>query len=500
MASTKTTDVVIAGAGPTGLMLALELRLAGIDVTLVDALPERSGESRAGGIHARTMELLDQRGLLAPLLERGRVIQAGHFGGLRMSFGDFPTRFPYMLGLVQSEIERELDARARDAGAPVHWGSPVVGLAQDGTGVEVELGGEHPRRVRAAYLVGCDGGRSAVRKLAGIGFPGTESTVLGMLADVQLADPPEDMFFGARRGPGDYSAIQLQPGSWRLIVQRHDRVHERGAEPTFDDFRRSFTEVAGTDFGMHDPIWFSHYGDAARLADRYRDGRVLLAGDAAHIHYPAGGQGLNTGVQDAVNLGWKLAAAVRGDAPAGLLDSYGAERRPVGERVLHSTRAQTQLMRPGVHADALRDVLGDLLGTDEVRHRLGLMIAALDLRYETGCDHPLAGRRVPDADLRAPGGETRIAELLRSGRPVLLALRDADALEATAKAWLDQVVFAPAESVSERWPLPGHGECAAPAGVLIRPDGYAAWAGEAADADGLRAALTRWVGTRPGLD
>ncbi|MFX0581273.1 FAD-dependent monooxygenase [Nocardia nepalensis] len=488
----ETTEVVIAGAGPTGLMLAYELRLAGVDVALVDGLPARTGESRAGGIHARTMEVLDQRGLLDDLLPLGRPIQAGHFSGLPLDFSDFNTRYPFTLAVLQSVIERELDRHATELGAAVQWASPVTDFRQDAAGVDVAIGGPNPRRIRAAYLVGCDGGRSAVRKLAGIDYVGTDATATGMLADVELADPPAQPFFGHRRGVGDFSAVQFEPGWYRLVVQRHDRVLERGTELSFEDFRTSFAEVAGTDFGMHSPRWVSHYGDAARQADRYRVGRVFVAGDAAHIHYPAGGQGQNLGIQDAVNLGWKLAAALRGNASDELLDTYETERHPIAARVLHNTRAQTALGRPGPHTDALRDIMSDLIDMDQVRHRLGLMITALDIRYDIKGEHPLIGRRVPDADLITPDGETRVHELLRAGRPVLLVL-NGNGVPAVPE-WHDRVEIVGAESRDRRWTVPGVGAIPAPAAVLLRPDGYVAWASEEPTAAGLPEALTTWVG------
>ncbi|WP_067539506.1 FAD-dependent monooxygenase [Nocardia crassostreae] len=487
----ETTDVVIAGSGPTGLMLACELRLAGVRVVLVDGLPCRTGESRAGGIHARTMEILDSRGLLDRVYPQG---QAGHFGGLPLDFSDFDTRHPYTLAVLQSTLERELNGRAVELGAVTEWSSPVTGFRQDATGVEVEIGGPDPRRLRAAYLVGCDGGRSTVRKLAGIAFPGTDATVTvtGMIADVELADPPAQPFFAQRAGAGDFSAIQFEPGWYRLVVQRHDVVLPRGTKLTFEDFRAYFTELAGTDFGMHGPRWVTHYGDAARHAERYRVGRVLLAGDAAHIHYPAGGQGQNLGLQDAVNLGWKLAATVHGTASAELLDTYESERHPVAARVLHNTRAQTALMRPGAHTDALRGVLSDLIDTDPVRHRLGLMITALDIRYDTKCDHPLAGRRCPDADLVVSDGLVRVGELLRAARPVLLLLNGTPAPEPTG--WADRIDIVSADSPTAQWPVPGVGATPVPAAVLVRPDGYIAWAAAEPGADGLAEALTTWVG------
>lgn len=492
-----TTEVVVAGGGPTGLMLAYELRLAGVEVELLDALPARTGESRAGGIHARTMEILDQRGLLDELLRQGRTLPRGHFGGLPLDFSDFHTRFPYTLAVLQSVIERELDRHATAAGAPVQWDSPVTGFRQDDSGVEVEVGGTHPRRIRAAYLVGCDGGRSAVRKLAGIGFDGTDATVTGMIADVELAAPPAELFFGARGATGDYSVIQFEPGWYRLIAQCHDRVRERGSELIFDEFLGAFTELAGTDFGMHSPRWVTHYGDAARQADRYRVGRVFLAGDAAHIHFPAGGQGQNLGLQDAANLGWKLAAVLRGNASDALLDTYESERRPIAARVLQNTRAQTALSRPGAHVDALRDSMSDLLAIDEVRHRLGLMITALDIRYDCDDHHPLCGRRVPDSDIVTADGPARVHELLRPGRPIVLVRNAAEVPDISD--WKDRVDIVCAQDRGAEWTVPGLGPVPAPTHTLIRPDGYIAWAAVDSSTEGLDAALTTWVGANTAL-
>ncbi|MEU6563579.1 FAD-dependent monooxygenase [Nocardia nova] len=486
-----TTEVVIAGSGPTGLMLARELRLAGIEVELLDALPARTGESRAGGIHARSMELLDQRGLLDGLLAQGRRIGAGHFGGIPLDFGDFPTRYPFTLALLQSRIEAELDSAAAARGATTQWDSPVTGVRDDGDGVLVDVGGGRPRQIRARYLVGCDGGRSAVRKLAGIGFDGTEATLTGMLADVELAEPPAESFFGTRGSTGDFSAIQFEPGWYRLMAQCHDRVLPRGTELTFEQFRTAFTELAGTDFGMHSPRWVTHYSDAARQAERYRAGRVFLAGDAAHIHFPAGGQGQNLGLQDAVNLGWKLAAVLRDDAADALLDTYESERHPVAARVLQNTRAQTVLQRPGAHTDALRETMSELIGTDEVRHRLGLMITALDIRYACAGDHPMTGRRVPDVDLVTAAGPVRAHELFRPARPILLVHKGTDAPDITA--WKDRVEIVHADYPRE-WTVPGVGAVTAPTCSLIRPDGYIAWASNDSRTDGLTTALSTWVG------
>ncbi|MFH8369811.1 FAD-dependent monooxygenase [Streptomyces sp. NPDC018031] len=501
------TDVVIAGGGPTGLMLACELRLAGAEVVVADRLPERTGESRAGGLHARTMEVLDQRGVLDRFLAAGVPRAIGHFSGLWLDFDRFETRHPRSLVLLQSAVERLLEEWAAELGVRVRWSSEVTAVRQDGTGVEVTLGapGASGTTLRARYLVGCDGGRSAVRGLAGIGFPGTPATLTALLGDVELADPPADMLFMQRRPGGDFSVFAFEPGWYRVITCEYDGHPGRGEPPaTLAQLRESLTRIAGTDFGMHSPRWVSRFGDAARQADRYRAGRVLLAGDAAHIHYPAGGQGLNLGVQDAVNLGWKLAAVVLGQAPEALLDTYHSERHPVAERVLHNTRAQVALSRPGAQTDALREVLASLIRCDDVNRQLGHMITALDLRYPGGGDHPLAGRRAPDADLVTAAGAARVAELLHPARPVLLDLRGDARTAAVAEGWADRVDLVRARSAADRWAVPAVGEIPAPTALLIRPDGHVAWAaapGAVPDTAALRTALTTWFGPgrgRPG--
>ncbi|MDN3028472.1 FAD-dependent monooxygenase [Streptomyces sp. S.PB5] len=491
-------DVVIAGAGPTGLMLACELRLAGVDVMVVERLAERTGESRAGGIHSRTLEVLDQRGVLDRFLAEGELQPVGHFSGLYLDFDESESRHPYPLMILQSAIERLLEEWAGELGVRVRRSAGVRGLDQDADGVTVELDtAPAPETLRARYLVGCDGGRSTVRKLAGIGFPGTEATMTALIGDVELPDLPEDYVWVRRTPGGDYSAIAFEPGWFRVITSEYDRVAGRDEPVTFEQLRESLIRVAGTDFGMTSPRWISRFNDAARQADRYRQGRVLLAGDAAHIHFPAGGQGLNMGVQDAVNLGWKLASVVRGSAPESLLDSYHDERHPVGERVLNNTRAQSALARPGPQTDALREVFGELMVFDDVNRRLRHMLTALDIRYPADGDHPMAGRRVFDADLKTPEGETCVYELLHAGRPVLLDLGGGAEVTAAAAGWAGRVDQVEAQSEDELWPVPAIGEISPPAALLIRPDGHVAWAaavGEALDVSALRDALTTWFG------
>ncbi|MGV9679483.1 FAD-dependent monooxygenase [Nocardia sp. NPDC003482] len=483
--------VLIAGAGPTGLLLACELQTAGIEVVLVDRLERRSGESRAGGLHPRTMEVLDQRGLLDRFLAAGQIRQIGHFSGLALDFAELPTRYPYSLVLLQHRVERLLEERAAELGTRVRWSTEVTGIEQHPGEVTVTLRGPdgiHSRTVD--YIVGCDGGRSAVRKLAGIGFPGTDATLTCILGDVELACPPAESVFQERREHGNFSVIGFEPGWYRLITTEYDRPMDRDAPVGVEDLRRAMIRIAGTDFGLHRPRWVSRFGDAARQADRYRAGRVLLAGDAAHIHFPAGGQGLNLGAQDAVNLGWKLAAVATGRAPEALLDTYHDERHPVAARVLHNTRAQSALGRPDTHTDALRETLTDLLTLTDVNARLAGMIAALDIRYDLGDTHPLLGRRVPDLDLSTAAGDTRLFTLLHPARPLLLDLGHPADLAAATRGWHDRVDIVSARYDGDRPTLPGTGPIDLPPAILVRPDGHVAWA----DTTDLIAALTTWFG------
>ncbi|MFF4990936.1 FAD-dependent monooxygenase [Streptosporangium saharense] len=479
------TDVVIAGGGPTGLMLACELRLAGVEVVVLDRLAERGRESRAGGIHARTMEILDQRGILGGFLDEGRRLGVGHFSALPLDFSGFETRYPFLLMIVQTAIERLLEERAAQLGVRVRWSSGVTGLRQDESGVEIET--EGGRKLRAAYLVGCDGGRSTVRKLAGIGFPGTPATMTALLGDVSLTDPPPGRIFQERREHGSFSVLPFGENWYRVMTDEHDHVADRDAPVTFETLRETFVRIAGTDYGMHSPRWVSRYGDAARQAERYRAGRVLLAGDAAHIHFPAGGQGLNMGVQDAFNLGWKLALVVNGTAPEELLDSYHTERHPVAETVLGNTRAQTVLGRPGAQMNALRETFSRLIEVDEVNRLLGGMITALDIRYPLGDGHPLLGRRVPDLDLLTPHGPARLYGLLHDARPLLLDLGSGESV----KGWADRVDVVEASCADRVWTLPVVGEVPAPEALLVRPDGHVAWV---AGSGSLETALTTWCG------
>ncbi|GLZ80275.1 putative monooxygenase [Actinorhabdospora filicis] len=490
------TPVLIAGGGPTGLMLACELRLAGVDVTVLERADGPTGESRAGGIHARTLEVLDQRGLADRFLAIGRKLAAAHFSAIWLDVSSMPTRHPYLLMILQAEIERLLAERLTELGGTVRRGAELTGLTQDADGVTAALA--DGTTVRAGHLVGCDGGRSTVRKLAGIAFPGTPATMTAMLADVVVDTPPEGRVFQVRTEHGAYSLLDFAPGWWRVMTNEYDRVADRDAPISFEDVRRALTRIAGTDFGIRDPRWVSRFSDAARQAEHYRAGRVLLAGDAAHIHFPAGGQGLNTGVQDAVNLGWKLALVAKGFAPAELLDTYESERHPVGARVLQNTRAQTVLGAPGEQTTALREVMTDLIAIPAANDRLAAMITALDVRYEPGPDaHELSGYRLPDLDLRVGERETSAYELLHAGFPVLLDLghEDGERFAETARPWLDRLDHVTATG-PKTWDVPLVGELDAPSAVLIRPDGHIAWAADPGEPDpaGLHAALERWLG------
>ncbi len=481
--------VVIAGGGPTGLMLAAELRLAGVDVAVAErrASQELIG-SRSRGLQSRTIEVLAQRGLAGRLLAEGQPAQVQGFAMIRLDISDFPTRHNYGLALMQNHFERILAGWASELGVPVYRGCEVTGFAQDGTGVDVDISGGGT--LRAEYLVGCDGGRSLIRKAAGIEFPGWDPSVSSLIAEVEMSEEPE---WGIRRnGNGQHALGRLEDGK-RVGVVVSERYTGQTGEPTLRDLSEALIAVWGTDYGVHSPAWISRFTDMTRQAASYRKGRVLLAGDAAHVHYPVGGQGLNTGVQDAVNLGWKLAQVVKGTSPESLLDTYHAERHPVAARVLRTTMAQTVLIRSDERIDALRDTMSELLGMDEPRKRFAAMMSGLDIHYDLGEGHPLLGRRMPDLDLVTAGGPLRVFTLLHNARPVLLNLGEPGGLDITP--WADRVQVIDA-TYAGRWELPVLGEVTAPTAVLIRPDGYAAWVGDRTR-QGLPDALATWFG--PGL-
>jgi 2-polyprenyl-6-methoxyphenol hydroxylase-like FAD-dependent oxidoreductase len=489
--------VVIAGGGPTGLMLAGELALAGVDVAIVErrASQDLPG-ARAGGLHSRTIEVLDQRGIADRFLSQGQVAQVAGFSFIPLDISDFPTRHNYGLGLWQNHIERMLAGWVGELGVSIHYGGEVTGFAQDETGVDVEL--SDGRSLRAQYLVGCDGGRSLVRKAAGIDFPGWDPTTSNLIAEVEMAEEPE---LGIRRdalgvhalGRVEYEirdgeVVYADRGPVRVMVtEQHPGAT---SEPTLRDLSGALIAVYGTDYGIHSPTWISRFTDMTRQAAAYRDRRVLLAGDAAHVHAPDGGQGLNTGVQDAVNLGWKLAQVVNQTSPESLLDTYHAERHPVAARVLRNTMAQVALRREDERTKALRDTMSGLLGMDEPRRRFAAMMSGLDIHYDLGEGHPLLGRRMPDLDLVTANGPLRAFTLLHDARPVLLNLGEPGGFDITP--WADRVQLIDAKYVGT-WELPALGAVIAPTAVLIRPDGYVAWVGDHTQL-GLADALTTWFG------
>jgi 2-polyprenyl-6-methoxyphenol hydroxylase-like FAD-dependent oxidoreductase len=480
--------VVIAGGGPTGLMLAGELALEGVDVAVVErrASQDLIG-SRAGGLHSRTIEVLDQRGIADRFLSQGQVAQVAGFASARLDISDFPTRHPYGLGLWQNDIERILAGWVGELAVPIYRGREVTGFAQDDTGVDVEL--SDGQSLRADYLVGCDGGGSLIRKATGIEFLGWDPTTSNLIAEVEMAEEPE---WGLRRDAlGIHSLSRLEDGGpVRVMVTEQHVGHT--SEPTLRDLSEELIAVYGTDFGIHSPTWISRFTDMARQAASYRKGRVLLAGDAAHVHYPAGGQGLNIGVQDAVNLGWKLAQVVKKTSPESLLDTYHAERHPVAAIVLRNTMAQVALLRTDDRTNALRETMSELLGMDEPRKRVAAMMSGLDIHYDLGEGHPLFGRRMPDLDLVTADGPLRVFTLLHDAQPVLLNPGQPGGFDITP--WANRVQLIDAQ-YGGAWELPALGEVPAPAAVLIRPDGYVAWVGDGTDT-GLRDALITWFGSR----
>jgi 2-polyprenyl-6-methoxyphenol hydroxylase-like FAD-dependent oxidoreductase len=483
---TNDRDVVIAGAGPTGMMLAAELTLGGADVAVVERRASSETESsRSGGLQARTIEVLDQRGVVDRFLAEGQAMQVQAFAGIPLDISDFPTRHPYGLALWQRHFERILAGWVDEVGVPIARQCEVAGYSQDATGVDVELA--DGTSLRAGYLVGCDGGRSLIRRAAGIEFPGWDPTTSWMIAEAQVTTetPP-----GIRREHGGVHAIHRMEDGHTARIVTTDRKLELAGDPTLEDLRDALTAVYGTDFGVHNPIWISRFTDTTRQAATYRSERVLLAGDAAHVHPPQGGQGLNLGVQDAVNLGWKLAQVARGISPDSLLDTYHDERHPVGARVLRNTMAQVALSGTDDRTEAMRDMLTELLALDEARRQVAGMISGLDIRYDVGDGHPLLGRRIPDLDLVTSDGPCRMFTLLHRARPVLLTLGDAPAPDLSG--WNDRVSRV-AASYAGRWELPVLGPVPAPAAVLVRPDGHVAWVGERTDPE-LTAALTRWFG------
>ncbi|MDM7988872.1 FAD-dependent oxidoreductase [Arthrobacter sp. zg-Y877] len=469
-------DVIIAGGGPTGVMLARELRLHGLDVLVLERDLQPTTVVRAGGLHARSLEILDARGLVQPFLDHGsKYPLSGFFAGiLKDAPEDLETTHPYVLGIPQPLTEQLLTGQALAAGVELMRGQGVVGFSQDGSGVTVTLA--NGGRFRARYMVGCDGGRSTVRKLLGIGFPGEGSRQDRLLGEVELTEPEESVMAVVaeiRETHKDFGAVPLGEGTYSIVVPAEGIADDRTA-PTLDELRAQLHRFAGTDFGAHSPRWISRFGDATRLAERYRSGRVLLAGDAAHIHPPFGGQGLNLGLQDAFNLGWKLAAEVAGWAPEGLLDRYAAERRPVAEAVLDNTRAQSELTSTEPGPQAVRRLLAELMDFTEVNRYLIEKITATAVRYDFGTGHDLLGRRLPDLPL----GQGRLYGRMHGGRGLLIDRTGG----LSAAGWADRIDTIDA--------VTGPGP-AVPA-VLLLPDGHVAWVGD--NQQDLLPAVHRWFG------
>jgi 2-polyprenyl-6-methoxyphenol hydroxylase-like FAD-dependent oxidoreductase len=496
MAMTEHT-VVIAGGGPTGLMLAGELALAGVDVAFVERRDSQElAGSRAGGLHARTIEVFDQRGIADRFLSEGKVAQVAGFAGVHFDISDFPTRHPYGLGLWQNHIERILADWVGELEVRIRRGRDVTGFAQDDEGVDIEL--SDGESLRADYLVGCDGGRSVVRKAAGIGFPGSDPTTSSLIAEAEFDEEPELGIRHDALGTHAFGREEYEIRDGEVVFSDHGPVRVMvteehvgpTTEPTLRDLSEALIAVYGTDYGIHDPAWLSRFTDMSRQAAAYRDRRVLLAGDAAHVHYPVGGQGLNIGVQDAVNLGWKLAQVVKQTSPESLLDTYHAERHPVAARVLRNTMAQVALGRPDDRTKAVGEVVSELLGMDEPRRRFAAEMSGLGIHYDLGEGHPLLGRRMPDLGLVSTDGPLRVFTLLHDARPALLNLGEPGDFDIAP--WADRVQLIDA-TYEGAWELPALGAVTAPTAVLIRPDGYVAWVGEGTQL-GLDDALTTWFG------
>lgn len=489
--------VVIAGGGPTGLMLAGELALAGVDVAIVERRPNQEiVGSRAGGLSARTLEVLDQRGVVDRFLAEGQIAQVTGFAVTRLDISDFPTRHNYGLALRQKHIERILAKWVGELPVTIYRGRELTGFAQDGTGVTIEL--SDGAALRAGYLVGCDGGRSLVRKMAGIEFPGWEATTSNILAEAEMEEEPPLGVHRTALGMHAFGREEYEIRDGKVVFASEGPVNvmvtEKNAgdtaEPTLGDLKEALIAACGTDYGIHSLRWISRFTDMSRQAAAYRKGRIFLAGDAAHVHSPVGGQGLNTGVQDAVNLGWKLAQVVKGISPESLLDTYHAERHPVAARVLRTTMAQVALQRTDDRTEALRDIVLELLAMEEPRKKIAAEMSGLAIHYDLGEGHPLLGRRMPDLGLSTPDGRLRVYTLLQNARPLLLNLAAPGSLD--IGPWSGRVQLVDA-SYYGAWELPALGAVSAPTAALIRPDGYVAWVGEGRP-DGLREAMNTWFG------
>lgn len=468
-------DVIVAGGGPTGMMLASELRLHDVHALVLEKDTEPTPVVRSLGLHARSIEVMDQRGLLERFLALGQQYPVGGFAAISKPAPDrLDTAHPYVLGIPQTTTDRLLTEHATELGVEIRRGCELVGLSQDDHGVTVELA--DGTQLRSRYLVGCDGGRSTVRRLLGVGFPGEPARVEWLLGEMELTAPPETLnavMAEVRKTQKGFGAMPLGDGVYRVVVPAEGVAEDRSVPPTLEEVKQQLRVVAGTDFGVHSPRWLSRFGDATRLAERYRVGRVLLAGDAAHIHPPMGGQGLNLGVQDAFNLGWKLAAEVDGWAPEGLLDSYHTERHPVAADVLDNTRAQAELMSVEPGPQAVRRLVSELMDFEEVNRYLIEKITATGIRYDFGEGHELLGRRLRDVELK----RGRLYELMHGGRGLLLDQTG----RLSVAGWADRVDHV--VDVSEELDVPA---------ALLRPDGHVAWVGD--DQQDLLSRLPKWFG------
>jgi 2-polyprenyl-6-methoxyphenol hydroxylase-like FAD-dependent oxidoreductase len=478
--------VVIAGGGPTGMMVAGELALAGVDVAIVERRECQDIEGlRAGGLHPRTIEVLDQRGIADRFVSAGQPIQFAPFAGTTLDISDLPSRHNYFLAIWQTHVERILADWVGELGVPIYRGREVTSFVQDNTGVDVVL--SDARSLRAEYLIGCDGGRSLIRKKADIEFAGWDPTTSYLIAEVEMTQEPE---WGIRRSEKGINAIAKLDGGKRARVVLNEHRFRRGDQPTLDDIREALIGLYGTDYGLVSAAYVSRFTDMARQAAVYRDKRVLVAGDAAHVHSPVGGQELNLGIQDAANLGWKLANVVHERSPESLLDTYHSERHPVGARVLRNTMALTALEHSDDRIGALREMLCELMRRGELRKQYFGMMSGLDIKYDVGNGHPLVGYRMPDLELTSVNGPLRVFALLHNARPVFLNLGKPGAFDITP--WLDRVQSIDAK-YGGTWELPVIGQVPSPDSVLIRPDGYVAWAGDKTQL-GLTDALTTWFG------
>ena len=493
----KEHAVAIAGGGPTGLMLAGELALAGVDVAIVERRPNQELAGwRAGGLNSRTLEVFDQRGIVDRFLAEGQIAQVAGFAGMRLDLSDSPTRHNYGLALRQKHIERILAGWVSDLAVPIYRSLEVTSFAQDDTGVTIEL--SDGASLRASYLVGCDGGRSLVRKAAGIEFRGWDATTSSILAEAEMAQQPPLGIHRTALGIHAFGREEYEIRDGKIVFASEGpigvMVTEKRVgpmtEPTLRDLSEALVAVCGTDYGIHNATWISRFTDMSRQAAAYRRGRVLLAGDAAHVHSPVGGQGLNAGVQDAVNLGWKLAQVVQGTSPEGLLDTYHVERHPIAARVLRTTMAQVALQRTDDRTEALGEIVLEFLRMEEPRKRIATEMSGLAIHYDLGNAHPLVGRRMPDLDLTTANGPLRVYSLLYRAQPALVNLAEQRAFDITP--WADRVHLINAEHAGI-WELPAIGAVTPPAAVLVRPDGYVAWVGDRVQPD-LTDALTIWFG------